>query len=371
MLLIIAILGILLNFYIRLGQVTSPDAICLGNFTGCEQLQTSPLSAVLFGIPNSLLGIIFFLVITIYTIYAIYSKKFDKIVHFVFIVLCTCASIFAIYLTIKQFQIKQFCPLCLVNAILALYTSFLVISKKFFPNFQDENVARYFVISILILCLIGFVGIGSFYNQISNKNSLQVYQNRQNTEIENILNLENQPFLGEADAKLTIIEFANPTCPYCKILHEESLKPLLQQYSNKIKYYYMNAYSHCRNSEDFFAILESCKALGKFFECVEVLYKNQDKYYSIDNQSGNCPIDFDRLTNILSQLQIDSKQFNNFYRGIDKQELAKSIRLSMSLLKVEATPTLFFLVGGEIFSVLGYRSIEDLKSLIDKFLQQK
>ncbi|MFN7181324.1 MAG: thioredoxin domain-containing protein [Planctomycetota bacterium] len=371
MLLIIAVAGFLLNYYTRLGQIVDPKAVCIGNFTGCEALQTSPESQVLFGIPNSLLGIIFFMTITVYTIYTILSKTFNKVIHTVLSLLCVAASLFAIYLMIKQFQIDQYCPLCFVNAFCALLTSFLVITKKIELDFRDERASHFFIISILLLGIIGVVGIGNFYNQLNTqKGGLVGNLENDKEEIERILNLDNQPFLGVENAKLTIIEFGNPTCPYCKMMHEKSLYPLLTDYKGKVKYYYITVYSHCVNSEDFFAILESCKTLGKFFGCIEILYKHQDNYYTIDPRTDYCKIDFDKLTTILSELRIDKDEFDKIYKRIDKEKLGENAKILAKLLKIEGTPTLFFLIGGRMFSVGGYQSKEDLKALISKILKE-
>jgi protein-disulfide isomerase len=51
---------------------------------------------------------------------------------------------------------------------------------------------------------------------------------------------EGYPSLGPADAPITIIEFSDYQCPYCTRWHEQTYKPLLDAYPNKIRFVYRN-----------------------------------------------------------------------------------------------------------------------------------
>jgi protein-disulfide isomerase len=327
------------------------------------------MASVIFGIPNSLLGLIFFSIVILYTIYTIYAKKTAKLLFVFCVLMCIGASVFALSLVIYQFYTEQFCPLCLVNAICAWIASFLFITGKIIPKIDDANQMAHFTTAILILGLAGFVGIGSFYNAKGGSNNPITELKGEEKDLKRIVNLDNFPFKGSDSASLVIVEFANPTCPYCKILHNDSIQPLLKKYNDRVKYYYYYAYSHCANSEDFFAILEGCRKLNKFFECIDLLYNNQEVYYTQDMKTYSCSIDFVKLKSILSSVQIGGEKFDEIYKGIDREELGKSVRSTMDLLEIQATPTLVFLRGNKTYKLVGYRSLSDLEAVITKLLQ--
>ena len=51
---------------------------------------------------------------------------------------------------------------------------------------------------------------------------------------------EGYPSVGPADAPITIVEFSDFQCPFCKRWHAEVYKPLMAAYPGKIKFVYRN-----------------------------------------------------------------------------------------------------------------------------------
>ncbi len=51
---------------------------------------------------------------------------------------------------------------------------------------------------------------------------------------------EGYPSLGPDDAKITIVEFSDFQCPYCRRFHDETYKPLLDAYPGQIRFVYRN-----------------------------------------------------------------------------------------------------------------------------------
>ena len=51
---------------------------------------------------------------------------------------------------------------------------------------------------------------------------------------------EGYPSLGPDDAKITIVEFSDYQCPYCRRFHDETYKPLLDAYPGQIRFVYRN-----------------------------------------------------------------------------------------------------------------------------------
>lgn len=51
---------------------------------------------------------------------------------------------------------------------------------------------------------------------------------------------EGYPSLGPADAPITIVEFSDFQCPYCRKFHEETYQALLDAYPGQIRFVYRN-----------------------------------------------------------------------------------------------------------------------------------
>jgi len=52
--------------------------------------------------------------------------------------------------------------------------------------------------------------------------------------------VEGAYFMGPADAPITIVEFSDYQCPYCKKFYDEVFHPLLEKYPEQIKFVYRN-----------------------------------------------------------------------------------------------------------------------------------
>jgi protein-disulfide isomerase len=52
--------------------------------------------------------------------------------------------------------------------------------------------------------------------------------------------IEGAYFMGRADAPITIVEFSDYQCPYCKKFNDEVFHPLLERYPEQIKFVYRN-----------------------------------------------------------------------------------------------------------------------------------
>ena len=56
------------------------------------------------------------------------------------------------------------------------------------------------------------------------------------------LNLTNQPFMGDADANVTVVEFGDYQCPYCKQFDQNTIPQLEENYidTGQVKFHYAN-----------------------------------------------------------------------------------------------------------------------------------
>jgi protein-disulfide isomerase len=142
--------------------------------------------------------------------------------------------------------------------------------------------------------------------------------------------------LGPADAPVTIVEFSDFQCPYCKSA-DLIVKQIMAQYPDKIRFVYrhfplttIHPYamqaaqaSECANEQ------------GKFWEMHDLIFRNQQEF----SQDGYSEIEF--FPKIANDLGIDNSKFRNCLR--DQQYDAYITKDMSDGLKygVEGTPTFF------------------------------
>lgn len=53
-----------------------------------------------------------------------------------------------------------------------------------------------------------------------------------------VINVDDDPFIGPADAPITIVEFSDYECPFCKRFRDQTLNQLLSVYEGQIRFVY-------------------------------------------------------------------------------------------------------------------------------------
>ena len=160
------------------------------------------------------------------------------------------------------------------------------------------------------------------------------------------------PELGGKDAPVTIVEFADFQCPFCRRA-EDTLKDLRAKYGDKIKLVYMDfplpMHDHA---------LDAAKAAlcadeqGKFWAYHDDLYANQSKL---------APADLKAYAN---QLGLDTARFDGCF---DQAKFEARVRRDMtkgSRLGVDGTPS-FFIDGRPL---VGSQPLEAFEQVIDEEL---
>lgn len=86
------------------------------------------------------------------------------------------------------------------------------------------------------------------------------------------------PVLGKADAQVTIVEFSDFECPYCKIFFNETFTQLKKEYvdTGKVAVYYRHFPLPFHPMATPFAIASECaNDQGKFWELHDKIFKSQ------------------------------------------------------------------------------------------------
>jgi protein-disulfide isomerase len=173
---------------------------------------------------------------------------------------------------------------------------------------------------------------------------------------------DGDPYLGPADARLTIIEFSDYQCVYCKKYFSEAYAQIKKDYvdTGKVKYVIRDFPVNEHPQALLAAGAANCAgAQDRFQDMHDLLFTAQDKWSYQDN-AENMFKDYAR------QLDLDENKFSACL-GSDStgQEIAKDVADGV-LYKVAFTPTIF--VGDK--KIVGAQPYEVFKQVIDSELNK-
>lgn len=163
--------------------------------------------------------------------------------------------------------------------------------------------------------------------------------------------------LGEADAPVTIVEYASMTCPHCAQFHEKTLPELKTKYIETGKArLILREFPFDPRAEAGF-MLARCSG-DNYFPMVDVLFKQQRNWAAVENAK-------DALLQI-SKLAGFSQE--SFEACLTDQKLLDEVRAVQKRgadeFKVDSTPTFF--INGNTYK--GALTIEEMSAIIDGML---
>lgn len=144
------------------------------------------------------------------------------------------------------------------------------------------------------------------------------------------ISIDDDPAMGPVNAPVTVVMFSDFQCPACAATHPV-LKKVLDEYGDKVRFVVRDfplAQVH-KNAVKAAQAAGAANAQGKFFEYIELLYKNQE---SLDNAS---------LKRFGAEIGLDQAKFAaDLDSGKFAAEIQKDVADGMSY-KVSSTPTIF------------------------------
>ncbi|MBI5788025.1 MAG: thioredoxin domain-containing protein [Candidatus Schekmanbacteria bacterium] len=162
------------------------------------------------------------------------------------------------------------------------------------------------------------------------------------------------PLRGEANAPVTIIEYTDYQCPFCKHV-QGVLQAVRSEYRGKVKIYTMNnPLSFHQNALPAALAVRAAGKQGKFEEMHNLIFENTQNLTD------------ETLLKLAGQLGLNIGQFN-----VDRQneELKKEIlKEQEQALKNGATGTPAFFINGKKLS--GAKPLSEFKAAIDKALAE-
>jgi protein-disulfide isomerase len=164
--------------------------------------------------------------------------------------------------------------------------------------------------------------------------------------------------LGSADAKVTVIEYASPTCPHCAQFSNDVYPVFKTEYvdSGKVKFILR---PYIRNLQDAVVFLLAYSAGDdKFHQVVETYFKTQGTWGLAEKPRS-------ALLDVAKQLGFTEESFD---AALANQELFDGMKKmqeqASNEFKLEGTPT-FYINGKQL---TGEKTLEELKAEIDPLL---
>jgi protein-disulfide isomerase len=163
------------------------------------------------------------------------------------------------------------------------------------------------------------------------------------------------PSVGPANAPVTIVEFSDFQCPFCKRA-EPALKQVQEKYGDKVRLVYMDFPLAMHNHA-----LDAAKAgrcaeeQGKFWPYHDAMFADQSKLSPED------------LKNLAKTLGLDTSKFNTCF---DQAKYEAGVRADMNqgkALGIDGTPAFF--INGRM--LVGAQPVESFNQMIDEELTDK
>jgi protein-disulfide isomerase len=166
---------------------------------------------------------------------------------------------------------------------------------------------------------------------------------------------DDDPFLGDANAPITIIEFSDFHCPYCSRFEHETLQPIMNDFAGKVRLVYRDYPILGANSVLAALAAECMKDQGKFWDFHNMAFDHQDNLTrdAFISYAKDFGIDVDTFTTCLDQQK-------------HMDEISKDARDAQAL-GVTGTPAFFvngtFISGAQPYAVFATAINDELGRL--------
>jgi protein-disulfide isomerase len=168
---------------------------------------------------------------------------------------------------------------------------------------------------------------------------------------------DDDPFIGPEDAPVTIVEFSDFQCPYCKRWVDQTYQALLDQYGDQIRIVYRDfpLTSIHPDAQKAAEAAECADEQGRFWEMHDIIFANQVIGIGVDALTGYAG-------------QIDGLDAEQLAECVDSGKYADEIAADLNdgtSYGVSGTPT-FFING---YRLVGAQPLASFTALIEQELQ--
>ncbi len=161
-------------------------------------------------------------------------------------------------------------------------------------------------------------------------------------------------FLGRADAKVTIIEYASLTCSHCQTFHEKAWPVLKQKYidTGKVRFVLREFPLDPLATAGF--MLARCAGNDKYYPVTDLLFEQQKNWAFTDKPLEN-------LTRYAKQAGFTQESFEACLKNQSVYDAVIAVRKrGAETFKVDSTPTFF--INGQMHR--GALTVEELDKIL-------
>jgi protein-disulfide isomerase len=165
------------------------------------------------------------------------------------------------------------------------------------------------------------------------------------------VSVEGNPFLGPEDAAITIVEFSDFRCPYCKRFHDDTLNAILDEYGDDVRFVYRDF--PVVGGEQAALAAACADAQDGYWDYHDALYADPQAFNSVDDfveLAEAQDLDADEFRTCLESEEFRDEMLDDYNDGISYG--------------VSGTPTFFVnglrIVGAQPFSVFQSAIEEEL-----------
>ena len=166
-------------------------------------------------------------------------------------------------------------------------------------------------------------------------------------------------WLGPADAKVTIIEYASLTCSHCATFHKDTYPKLKERYidTGKVRFTLREFPLDPLATAGF--MLARCEGESKYYPITDFLFDTQRSWAFVDKL-------LDASQQMLKQAGFSQEKFESCLRDQKLYEAVNAVRKrGEEKFKVNSTPTFF--INGQRHG--GSLSIDELEKIIKPMLE--
>jgi len=179
------------------------------------------------------------------------------------------------------------------------------------------------------------------------------------------------PSKGPEGAKITIVEFTDFQCPYCKRAHEAIEENLFKTYGDRVrlvfKHFPLGMHPWAQPAGVAAACVHKIKP-SAFWKFADAVFREQDTINQVAMGSDHRSYDADKFRTKILELAkaagVDGKKLSECYDKKETLEVVKQDVAEGDAMAINSTPTLF--VNGH--RMVGFGGFEQLKALVDEML---
>ena len=256
-------------------------------------------------------------------------------------------------------------------------------------NYEDKISVKKSTFNGLIIGIIIVIGVAAFFagSYFTSFNSDNVSQQELQEAISKLelrvlqeklpseqptgpirISADNDPIIGNPDAKITIIEFSDFQCPFCARFHIQTLPSIMSEYieQGKVKLVFRDfpIQSIHPNALPASVAAECANEQGKFKEMHDILFENQNEWNRVE--TANVLSVFSQYA---SQMQMNQEIFDScLTNGKYIEEIRKDLEDGRNY-GVSGTPG-FFIGNDKVgyVELKGAQPFESFKKVIDSQL---